>query len=414
MKFIISIGKVDRYILLPIIGGLIRLVFRFILYIDNQSLSKHPLIISIFSSLGMTLSIILLIIHKKRIKNNKKKFEKENKKRTGFIELEYNDQLEDIIYDKNKYFLFSSALDIIQTILSVTILIDVKQNMWIFDILIISVISYFIFRKKLFLHHYVSIILIIIIGIILDVIGGNYSKIDNLKEWFKIIIKIFNEIIISLMVIINEYTIEKKFVSAYELCFYQGFLTFIFYIILELILFCLHTVDYLKDYLDSFNFFFTNNTDPKIMIPFFIIMLLSFSFNICFFLTIEKISLYHTMILIIISELLPFIDYIVNYGKKEIKTIIMIVGFIFIFFMALIFNETIEINCCGMEKNTKKNISLRAKLEIDAINEYKEEEEEEKEEEKEEEEEDENEGNQFSERKKLNDEKEDNNNNSIN
>lgn len=38
--------------------------------------------------------------------------------------------------------------------------------------------------------------------------------------------------------------------------------------------------------------------------------------------------------------------------------------------MTLVFNETIEINCCDMQKNTKKNIALRAALESKEINIY--------------------------------------------
>ena len=37
-------------------------------------------------------------------------------------------------------------------------------------------------------------------------------------------------------------------------------------------------------------------------------------------------------------------------------------------FMLLIFTEIIEINACGLEKNTKKNIELRERLEDDEDN----------------------------------------------
>ena len=36
-----------------------------------------------------------------------------------------------------------------------------------------------------------------------------------------------------------------------------------------------------------------------------------------------------------------------------------------ILFILLIFNEIIEINCCGLQKNTKKNIIKRAEIELE-------------------------------------------------
>ena len=44
--------------------------------------------------------------------------------------------------------------------------------------------------------------------------------------------------------------------------------------------------------------------------------------------------------------------------------IMVILGLIFIFFMILIFNEVLELRCFGWQKNTKKNISFRAKKDI--------------------------------------------------
>ena len=42
--------------------------------------------------------------------------------------------------------------------------------------------------------------------------------------------------------------------------------------------------------------------------------------------------------------------------------------FFLILLISLIFNEIIEINSCGLEKNTKKNIILRSKVDITTIN----------------------------------------------
>ena len=44
----------------------------------------------------------------------------------------------------------------------------------------------------------------------------------------------------------------------------------------------------------------------------------------------------------------------------SLSEIAIIITHIFILFMALIFNEIIEINFCGLSKNTRKNIMMRA------------------------------------------------------
>ena len=67
------------------------------------------------------------------------------------------------------------------------------------------------------------------------------------------------------------------------------------------------------------------------------------------------------MLLITIGELFPYITN--NINLETTRLIVLIIGFIFIIFLILIFNEIIEINCCGMQNNTKKNISKRASFE---------------------------------------------------
>ena len=113
-------------------------------------------------------------------------------------------------------------------------------------------------------------------------------------------------------------------------------------------------------------------------------MILSLGLDLCFFLTIEYTSLFHIMIIIIIGELYPYVS---RFPDDKFIYVIRIITFIFMFVVILIFNEVIEINCCGMQKNTKRNISLRANKEASNI----------------ENDEDENDGTQFNEESDVND-----------
>ena len=50
---------------------------------------------------------------------------------------------------------------------------------------------------------------------------------------------------------------------------------------------------------------------------------------------------------------------IIFINKSFIEIIFIIIILLFEFFMLLIFCEIIELNCCGLDENTKKNILLR-------------------------------------------------------
>jgi hypothetical protein len=58
-------------------------------------------------------------------------------------------------------------------------------------------------------------------------------------------------------------------------------------------------------------------------------------------------------------SILYFIENIIDFYKK-IEMIILIVSLFIEIIMILVFIETIEINCCGLNKNLKKNIRSRA------------------------------------------------------
>ena len=68
----------------------------------------------------------------------------------------------------------------------------------------------------------------------------------------------------------------------------------------------------------------------------------------------------HVFIIFIFGQLANYIDF-------SGLSIAIIFGLLFIIFLSLIFDEIIEINICGLSENTKRNISLRAKIEEDII-----------------------------------------------
>ena len=104
------------------------------------------------------------------------------------------------------------------------------------------------------------------------------------------------------------------------------------------------------------------NLNLKEWLIFFLVMIILFLLNIFVLITIEKINAYHVIISIIIAQLGYHILDLLESNNNKIKSIIIIIGLCLIMLMTLIFNEIIEINCCGLSKNTKRNIMLRAGL----------------------------------------------------
>ena len=144
---------------------------------------------------------------------------------------------------------------------------------------------------------------------------------------------------------------EFKFSPVYEICYYQGIFGLFLYIFLLILS---KYITFLNNFFDNFEGF-----ETKHIFIFIIIVIFQFIYNLCIFNTIINTSTCHILIIIVLGELS---HYFINlfYGKDN--SIIIVIALLFILFMILIFIEVIELNFFGLSKNTKKNISLRAKL----------------------------------------------------
>ena len=98
---------------------------------------------------------------------------------------------------------------------------DIKSNAWISYILFSSLFYYLIFQIRLYRHHFLSIVLIVLLGIAIDLIAQNIQN-EIIKEPIKLAMKLMKEIYFSMYTVIGKYVMEKKYVSVYELSFYVG------------------------------------------------------------------------------------------------------------------------------------------------------------------------------------------------
>ena len=344
MKFFLGIGDLDKNIIFMLIGGFFRFFVN--LFLDQNILSSilnHSLVMNLSTSLGLMLSFIPMIIYK--VRNKEINCCAKNVK----YDLVYNNLYEALIYGKYKWILLSSVIDFIQTTVIQQFSMYCRINMWIFDILFISIFSFIIFKIKLYLHHYISVLLIIFVGISLDIYLKLYYF-NDAHYVVQMLFKFISEIILSLGLVIDKYTMEKKFCSPYEMCFYHGLINFVLSLIL---------LSFAREIgFDNYDEFFLNPSLEKFY-AFIVFMLTQFVFNIFIFIINKNTTPCHILIMLIIGQFAPYIKALTQDTKSAI---ILIFGLLVILFLALVFNEILEINCLGLQKNTKKNIAIRARM----------------------------------------------------
>ena len=346
---IISIGNIDRNLIPIVIGCIFSFFSRLLFTYKDTKLFSHPLVSNIFATVAKYFTIFPFIIFKIQAhKTNNKTIEQINKT-NSFI---YRDIQGEISKGKWKYILLSAVIFFIQgSILFFTI--EVKMNLYLLNILITCIFSYFVFRIKLFKHHYICIALILLTGIILDLICENLQN-DISNYWEKVLLRFGREIIFSLHDIVNKYAMQTKFCSVYEISFYTGLIVTVFFGIFSVLSYYYFELDNFQDYLDNFD------TNELLVLIAYLVTQLGLYLGALF--TNKNNTPCHIFIIYVFGQL----AYYMNFSGNSIAVVICL---IFILFFSLIFNEIIEINLFGLSENTKKNIMLRADSEIDYLKE---------------------------------------------
>ena len=359
---IISLGKINKKILFAIFGGIFKLSADLAVSrlnkVKKNEFRKHPLILGVNAGLGLCLSLIPFLILKKNYDYlNQKKFDSNEK-------LIFNDA-DDFILEKSHkrhyQLLIIASCDFGQKFLSfIYIGLD---NYWIFDVPFIMLFSYFMLKMKLYKHHFISLILIILFGVVIIVVYNLYKEREN-DYFFKILNTLVIEILFSLEITIAKYAMEYKFSSPYEICLFDG----IFILIVNVILLIIFTfipfskINYIKNveykenfYLDNFIQYFSQFSFIEAA-SFIVTMISRFGFTIFCFLTTKYFTPSHIVIILIIGEIFFALE-----DLDPLWRVFTLYGvYALLIFIMLIFLEIIEINCFGLQKNTEKNIILRA------------------------------------------------------
>ncbi len=345
----ISIGKIDKNLIPMIAGCIFCFLNRILNQYDGSLLFKNQIMMNIYISTSKLFTIIpfiLLKINSKKVSSN----DIQTIKNQQALKYMNKSGAKRIIAGKWGFIFLAVMIYFVNQIFFV-LTIKVHSNTTILNILITSLFYYLIFKIKLYRHHYLSIILIIIVGFIIDMILGNllFDIDNNLGLFF---FRLLREVLFSLSSVVDKYILEKKFGSVYEILLTNGVITSTLFIIFAIID---HNFFGIYNYEEYFNNF---NTTELLVASGVIITQLGLNVSILF--TNKNNSPCHIFIIFIFGQLAYYIDFS---GSNAIVIFCLII----ILFLSFVFNEILEINFLGLSDNTKKNISKRAENEDNMI-----------------------------------------------
>ena len=359
---IISFGHINLYILLIILGALFKAAKELITS-NSEKLGQdeakdpekqHPIIITINYALGLCLSFIFFIIYKACNKRNK------NTNANIFLlermSTKPNHNIETTKKEKLLWILLASVLDFTANIIYSYnwIKTDDYLTYWPSNILLMTLFSYLLLKMKLYKHHYLSVIIITIIGLSHNFIAGNLDS-DKVKEnYIGYIIYFFAEGTFNVLYVLYKFFMIKKSIKSYGILFFQGLIE----LILGIIILAITTKYFPK--LDNFHTFIDDIKGKEIFV-FISLIFINFVTFVTIFIIIDIFTPFHIFLLNILSGIIiAFFDK--TFHNKFYLIITYVVFIIISIFMILVFIEIIHLNFCGLSTMTKKNIEYRASI----------------------------------------------------
>ena len=358
---VITCGKINKKIILIIVGGL---VYSLHLYIESESeifggnTNEFPVIYTMMYSICLCLSFSLLLIFNVYSKKKKDKITSSLIEDKGNIIFEKNDTIKKKIIswkEKLLWIFLVSIIDYIAYLFSSIYwldngnYVDTLQT----NIIFMSIFAYLILKLKLHKHHYLCISVIIIRSIAYTIIFNVYKKDPSKKnDIVPYIVSFVTEIVFSLTYVMSKYFMLIKYIHPFEIMFFEGIFELFFSIMTLIISSRIGKLDNISHFLEKFKYM-----EVFILISWIIV---NFIYHAILFKVIDIFSPFYIHISILLSE---FLSFFFKLDRLSIGQLIFyIISFIVCPFMILVFLEIIELNFCGLSEMTAKNIELRALL----------------------------------------------------
>ena len=273
-------------------------------------------------------------------------------------------------------------------------------DLWPFNIVFTSLFMQIILKKKIFIHQICSLGFIFFVNITISIISGIISDVfDHTEKMLgsKVLsipiylIYIGNSFLISYARVLGKSLMELKFISPYKIIFFIGIIGFILTSIILLILeFCvIETTDVypfekkisLKnetkiDHFDSFSSYFDDlkKTQEKHKGKFWAEIFATTPANLIFiFLEFQ----YEILLIYYLNPIYILVSDCIYYGTIALSLFIYklacgeradsyldVIADVLAFLGYLIYLEIIEIKICELNKNIKREISIRGEMDI--------------------------------------------------
>ena len=201
------------------------------------------------------------------------------------------------------------------------------QFLTISQIIFVGILSKYIIKHPFKKHHYISVTLVII-GIIFIILSPNVLNIEKSNIKFFLILFLFS-FFTALQEVLEKYLMHYEYITPFHVVFYEGCFGLCFVFI-------------------SF-------------------ILLSFGANTTLMLTNFYYSPSHRSISDSIEILIIWINNVIFEFPNLLLIIVNFIGFIFIIFGVLVYNEILICHFFNLDSQTKVEISIRGESEVNKI-----------------------------------------------
>ena len=338
-KLFIRIGQVNRKFVILILIYSVTMIFTTLNFFFSSRDTNNIIDFFVFS-LGEIFGGILMpyIVKNKTTIKSKKKTSKKQSVKDYFL-----------LFIILLIFAGAQLLVIISTNNN-TLQLSILGFLQGWEIILFLILTYFFLKYKYYIHHIISLSIFCISCVLLDIILGHFSNL-GLSLLYMFIYVSFDAVI----AIYLKYLMDYKYKQYWNILLAIGLMNFLLGIINFIIQLILDNIQLLE----MLKYYFTNTGVGYIILRFFVEFIFGGLLReMIKFVIIKNFS--PDYILIGNQAALIFVDIYLIDEKYQYSSILL---FILLIFSLLFYLEILEYNFCDLNKNTKRNIQIRAESE---------------------------------------------------
>ena len=350
VKFFLKLGSIDKKLIMIIITTILYFIMEIIDYFSE--LPSLPYFLDTFYTRAVSYIMIIIVPSIQKCRNKDLRFKEKNRScKQIALDLFYIYLIYIIVFIIDIYLMSLKVKDPKNTE-------DYKMSHYkglcseeAIEIIFIIIVSKFLLKMKLYLHHYIGLIIFLILSLGIDLLCN--LTIFKPKIFF-IFIYIIHRILDSIYITYEKYMMDKLGYSPYIVIFSVGFI-FLFGGTVGVIIVYITNNGKVTE---SFEDYFAKNDYEDVILHIFYLIVFRFFINIFKILTVYYFSPIHTFVSYIIIKMFNLL-----LNKNAEYKYYSLILFVFQLLGLLIFLEIIELNFWNFDKNTKGNIEGRESVE---------------------------------------------------